>query len=384
MGSNEQLILRQPETTEIDRFMPVMSLAQARQRRQTIVDATAQLMQEGVDYGKIPGTSKNTLLAPGADKLCNLFGLIVCFEISKQIEDWHGESFGEPLFHYQVKCKLYRGDPTNGGVLMGEGDGSCNSWESKYRWRNSERVCPNCGKPNIRKSKNDDGGWYCWAKLGGCGKTFAEEDTRITSQNVGRVANPDVYDLTNTILKMANKRAKVAAVLNATSAHEFFTQDVEDLEDLPPSEPLRPAREPEVTEPVRQAAKPPQPKAAAAPPPAPAWPEEDSPLVRTLWGRMDTPRKALDALLQLERDVEASCGSTVPFWDILTRHKMGTGDLQQDMKKAGGNTVRQAAKEVLELLERLRQQNTPPTVVDAEVVDDRESWVPEIIGSPKS
>jgi hypothetical protein len=39
--------------------------------------------------------------------------------------------------------------------------------------------------------------------------------------------NPDVADVVNTIQKMAQKRALVAATLIATSASEFFTQDVE-------------------------------------------------------------------------------------------------------------------------------------------------------------
>ena len=35
--------------------------------------------------------------------------------------------------------------------------------------------------------------------------------------------------MVNTVLKMAYKRAKVATTINATSASEFFTQDVEDF-----------------------------------------------------------------------------------------------------------------------------------------------------------
>lgn len=35
------------------RFMPVMSIDQALERRQAIVDATKKLMREGTDYGKI-------------------------------------------------------------------------------------------------------------------------------------------------------------------------------------------------------------------------------------------------------------------------------------------------------------------------------------------
>jgi hypothetical protein len=47
-----------------------------------------------------------------------------------------------------------------------------------------------------------------------------------------RIPNPDVADVVNTIQKMAQKRALVAATLIATSASEFFTQDVEDADPI--------------------------------------------------------------------------------------------------------------------------------------------------------
>jgi hypothetical protein len=45
-----------------------------------------------------------------------------------------------------------------------------------------------------------------------------------------RNPNPDGADVVNTIQKMAQKRALVAATLIATSASEFFTPDVEDAD----------------------------------------------------------------------------------------------------------------------------------------------------------
>jgi hypothetical protein len=45
-----------------------------------------------------------------------------------------------------------------------------------------------------------------------------------------RIPNPDVADAVNTVQKMAQKRALVAATLIATSASEFFTQDLEDTD----------------------------------------------------------------------------------------------------------------------------------------------------------
>jgi hypothetical protein len=57
---------------------------------------------------------------------------------------------------------------------------------------------------------------------------FAADDPAITSQTEGRVPNPDLADTYNTVLKMADKRALIAAVLNGTAASDVFTQDVED------------------------------------------------------------------------------------------------------------------------------------------------------------
>ena len=208
---------------DVARFMPVMAIEQAIQRRQIIVDATKALMQDGVDFGKIPGAGdRPTLLQPGADKLCNLFGLVIQYDVVKSEEDWTGEKHGgTPFFFYEVKGRAFRGD-----FLMGEGVGSCSSWESKYRWRKAERTCPNCGKANIRKSREE--GWYCWKKTDGCGATFASNDPAIVNQETGRKLNADMADVVNTILKMAYKRCKVSTTINATSASEFFTQDVED------------------------------------------------------------------------------------------------------------------------------------------------------------
>jgi hypothetical protein len=200
-----------------------MHIEQALQRRQAIVDATQKLMRSSVDFGKMPGTDRDVLLQPGADKLCNLFGLVIQYEVAKSEEDWTGERHGDtPFFFYEVRGRAYRGD-----FLMGEGIGSCSSWESKYRWRKAERICPRCGKANIRKSNREDG-WYCWTKTEGCGAKFAAGDPSIESQETGRKTNPDMADVVNTVLKMAYKRSKVSTTINATSASEFFTQDVEE------------------------------------------------------------------------------------------------------------------------------------------------------------
>lgn len=209
-------------------FMPVMSIETAITRYNSIVGFVKKLMVEGTDYGKIPGTGdKPVLLKPGAEKLSTLFGLAPIFVATEVVEDWTGKNYdGEPMFYYRYKCELYRG-----GTLIATSEGSCNSRESKYRYRKSERICPTCEQPAIMKSKPPKVGWYCWSKRGGCGAQFNAGDPRIEEQEVGRVANPDIADQVNTIQKMAQKRALVAAVLLAVNASEFFTQDIEDIVD---------------------------------------------------------------------------------------------------------------------------------------------------------
>lgn len=213
-------------------LMPALSLAQAIERRNLLVQITKEIMAKDTDYGVIPGTQKPTLLKPGAEKLCSQFGLVPTFERIDVIRDWTGETHGAPLFSFEYRCRLWRD-----GQPVGEGIGSCNSWEKKYRYRTADRACPNCGATAIKKSKfppksnpKDKPGWYCYSKAGGCGAEFAHDDPTIVNQECGQQPNPDIFDQINTIDKMAQKRALIAATLVATNASEFFTQDIEDMQ----------------------------------------------------------------------------------------------------------------------------------------------------------
>lgn len=208
------------------RFMPAMSIESAVERYNAVTEFVSRVLRRDVDYGVIPGTEKRTLLKPGAEKLTTFFGLSTRFELLERIEDWTGEHHGgEPFFYYLYRCRLTRGD-----VLIAEGDASCNSRETKYRWRESQRACPACGVAAIIKGREEyGGGWVCFKKKGGCGAKYPDGDQAIESQQTGRVSNPDIADQVNTIQKMAQKRALVGSVLLAVNASEFFTQDVEDM-----------------------------------------------------------------------------------------------------------------------------------------------------------
>ena len=211
---------------ERSQFMPAMSIESAVERYNSVREFVSRVLRPDIDFGVIPGTEKLTLLKPGAEKLTTFFGLSTRFQLLERIEDWSGDAHGgEPFFYYLYRCQLHRDE-----LLVAEADGSCNSRETKYRWREAQRLCPACGQAAIIRGREEfGGGWLCFRKKGGCGAKFLLGDAVIESQQVGRVPNPDICDQVNTIQKMATKRALIAAVLIAVNASEFFTQDVEDF-----------------------------------------------------------------------------------------------------------------------------------------------------------
>jgi hypothetical protein len=221
--SNETAITVQSNNNYL---APVVSVKSALLAYQAKKDFIASVLRQGVDYGVIPGSSKPTLYKPGAEKMSSLFGLTPRFHSVIQIEDWTGsEHGGEPFFHYETQCELWRGD-----WLAATANGSCNSWEAKYRYRNARRTCPKCGKAAIATGKDEyGGGFYCNRKEGGCGVSFkGDAAASIAAQPVGLQKHPNPADVVNTVLKMSQKRAFVAATLIATGVSDYFTQDIED------------------------------------------------------------------------------------------------------------------------------------------------------------
>jgi len=163
-------------------------------------------MQEGKDYGEIPGTSKPTLLKPGAEKIAKLMGLEDDHVILKEKEDWD-----KPFFYYLVKCSLIS---LKTGRTISTGLGSCNSYESKYRYR-----------------------WVFRNQLPVEYKDRIDElKTKIIQAKNGReytmyqIENDDVFSQVNTFLKMAKKRAMVDACLSVGRLSDLYTQDLEDMD----------------------------------------------------------------------------------------------------------------------------------------------------------
>ena len=148
-------------------------------------ELVAKALESGRDYGVIPGTgNKPTLLKPGAERINAAFGVAPRYEILEREIDhdrevhWekntrrgHQSGTSHGLYRYVIGCDLVHRES---GISIGQGIGSASTMESRY-----------IDRPR---------------------------------------------DLENTVLKMAEKRAFVAATLNAYGLSDQFTQDVEDMD----------------------------------------------------------------------------------------------------------------------------------------------------------
>lgn len=207
------------ETAQI--LVPTEGAVEQLQSIKRLQTAIKVNLAEGFDYGTIPGTQKPTLLKAGAEKIVTLFQARPRFVVVEKIEEW-GE---KPLFYYHYRCEIVH---VGTGVVIGEGEGSCNSKEDKYgyRWVGERELPEGVSKEDLPMK---------WRKGYG-GKSYP----------VYRTENTEVFSLVNTIQKMAMKRALVAAALVLGRLSDLFTQDLEDLspyeaEAPPPDEKKGPA-----------------------------------------------------------------------------------------------------------------------------------------------
>lgn len=217
---SEALAIREAES------MAAWTPRQLLQQVNLVQQVMKEAMQDGEHFGIIPGTQKPTLLQPGAQKLCMTFRLAPEYEV-------HERDLGTGHREYRIGCTL---KSIQTGVVIGSGVGICSTMESKYRYRQAEKLCPHCGKPAIIKGKQEWGGGYvCYEKKGGCKAKFKDGDQSIEGQKVGRIENPDIADTYNTVLKIGKKRAFVDATITALAVSDIFTQDLEEQE--PPESP---------------------------------------------------------------------------------------------------------------------------------------------------
>lgn len=109
---------------------------------QTVVQST---LKQSHDFGIIPGTSKPTLLKPGAEKILMLFGLTSEYELIEKVQD-----YDKGFFAYTVKCTLLKN-----GEKITEGVGSCNTKEKKYINQDPYTLANTCLKMAKKRAQID-------------------------------------------------------------------------------------------------------------------------------------------------------------------------------------------------------------------------------------
>lgn len=170
-----------------------------------VKEAVSKCLNEGIDkdFAVIPGTGKKdkdgkeegkrALLKPGAEKLMKLFGLGVRFKLTEKEFD-RVENFA--MFSYEAEVYHLKS-----GVVLSTCEGASNSWEKKYK----EKAL-----------------WRGGIKVG--------------------MEPVPVCDILNTLKKMAQKRAMIGAVIIATGASDYFSQDEDEVAEMQPvKEPVKTA-----------------------------------------------------------------------------------------------------------------------------------------------
>lgn len=196
------------------------SMAEIRQCVNLVQEVMRGIMKRDTHYGTIPGTPKPTLYKPGAEVLCVTFRIAQKYEIIDLSDALTAR--------FRVTCV---GVHQVSGIVLGEGVGECSSAEEKYKWRKA--VCTEefeVTPETMRRLK------------------FSSWNNKVEKKIQVRT---EAADLSNTVLKMACKRAMIAMTLNVTAASDIFTQDIEDLpEELRTHEASAPAPEPIVPAPI--------------------------------------------------------------------------------------------------------------------------------------
>jgi len=175
--------------------MPLTAV-EIREQVNLIQEVMKAVMKGGQHYGIIPGCGdKPALFKSGAEKIMMTFRL----SADPQVEDLSTVD----IIRYRVKCNML----TQSGIFKGAGIGECSSEEEKYKWRTA-----------ISEAE--------WNET-------LETQKRLKYKKDGEIkqvrTNP--YDLANTILKMAKKRALIDGILTVVGASDIFTQDIEDMSD---------------------------------------------------------------------------------------------------------------------------------------------------------
>jgi hypothetical protein len=167
--------------------MPPFGVTEIRQRIQAVQEVMRGVMKDGTHYGVIPGTPKPSLWKAGAEVLCLTFRLAPILE-SRVVAD-------------DLECEwAYTAFKRDGSIVQG----TCIGYFE---------VEATCTISNLN------------------GESLSRCSARCNNRE-GKYRSLSLFEIRNTVLKMAEKRAFVSAVLMATGASDIFTQDLEDIPEL--------------------------------------------------------------------------------------------------------------------------------------------------------
>lgn len=192
------------ENTEIQTFK-IMSPNDMKNRYTQFVDFSKSILKENLDYWKIPWVSKPSLLKPGAEKLRVAYGLWIEIERTGDTLDLT-KDFYDVNYIATVVDKSWR--------KLAQCEWSANTLEDKYRYTRAA---------TDKKPSKEEAEKLKALKIWKWSKSWSDWVWLEKTEAKNRIS------LKNTIQKMAQKRAFVGAILIATGASEFFTQDVEDM-----------------------------------------------------------------------------------------------------------------------------------------------------------
>ena len=156
------------------------------------------ILQDGTDYSVIPGTQRPTLLKPGAEKLLMAAGL--GFTIERIPEPGTDARQG-----VTYRTTIRRGDD-----IVAQCDGYAGYDEDRFYQASAQR------RIEAERRERSNAAKYQRAVNSKKWEDLPEEDYRAPW---------------NSVMKMAEKRSLVGAVLNALAASGLFTQDLEDMPD---------------------------------------------------------------------------------------------------------------------------------------------------------
>lgn len=202
------------------------------------------VMEEGTDYGVIPGTDKPTLFKPGAEGLCELYGYAPTYQVEET------KDLNTGFLRVVVTCTLVQ---RGTGEVVAQGLGECNTREARYfyRWMPDWEMKKYPELWNVRENFKKEEFEYTPKKGPNAGRK--QKGTKY------RIENDDLFTLWNTVLKMAKKRAHVDATLSATRSSGLFSQGQAALEDWIEGDYEDVTPERQAPEPVAVTAMPPKP-----------------------------------------------------------------------------------------------------------------------------